>query len=65
MPRFYQPSFKRRAVELIKYQGKSTKITAESLNVPLKTLENWITAYNKDNSCYDIEDKKIDLDFEY
>lgn len=40
------------AVELIK-NGASTMKTAEDLNVPLKTLENWITAYNKDPHVFD------------
>ena len=40
-------------VELIIIQGHSTSKSAEEFNVPLKTLENWITAYNKDNHCFD------------
>jgi len=51
--RQYEKSFKKRAVELVKKRGKSTTITAESLNIPLKTFEKWITAYNKDNTCFD------------
>ena len=33
--------------------GKSTIKTAEEYNIPLKTLEKWITAFNKDNHCFD------------
>jgi len=48
----YNIDFKKMAVELIK-NGASTIKTAEDLNVPLKTLENWITAYNKDSHIFD------------
>ena len=27
--------------------------TAEEFGVPLKTVENWVTAYNKDPHCFD------------
>ena len=47
MAKRYNIDFKKMAVELIK-NGASTIKTAEDLNVPLKTLENWITAYNKE-----------------
>lgn len=33
--------------------GNSTINTARDYNVPLKTLEKWITAFNKDNHCFD------------
>lgn len=33
--------------------GKSTIKTAEEYNIPLKTLEKWITAFYKDNHCFD------------
>ena len=55
--RRYERSFKKRAVELVKKRNKSTKITAGDLNIPLKTFEKWITAYNKDNTCYDKKPK--------
>ena len=32
--------------------GKSTSKTAKEYNIPLKTVENWITAYNKDNQVF-------------
>lgn len=47
----YSRDFKKMTVELIKLQGHSTIKTAEEFNVPLKTLEKWITAFNK-NSLY-------------
>ena len=37
--------------------GKSTIKTAEEYNIPLKTLEKWITAFNKDNRCFDADYK--------
>ena len=49
----YSRDFKKMTVELIKLQGHSTIKTAQEFNVPLKTLENWITAYNKDEHCFD------------
>lgn len=39
--------------ELIISQNHSTIKTADKFNVPLKAPENWITAYNKDNHCFD------------
>lgn len=53
MAKAYSRNFKKMVVELINIQGHSTLKTAEEFNVPLKTLENWITAYNKDNHCFD------------
>lgn len=53
MPASYSRDFKKMIVELINIQGHSTLKTANEFNVPLKTLENWITAYNKDNHCFD------------
>lgn len=52
MAKQYNLDFKKMAVELIK-DGASTIKTAEDLNVPLKTLENWITAYNKNPNIFD------------
>ncbi len=41
------------AIELIKNAKSSTIKTAKDLNIPLKTLEKWITAYNKNNNIFD------------
>lgn len=49
----YSRDFKKMTVELIKLQGHSTIKTAEQFDIPLKTLEKWITAYNKDHRCFD------------
>ena len=53
MPRKYTKEFKKKVVELIKFSERSTKDTAYNFNIPLKTVEKWITAYNKDNTCFD------------
>lgn len=45
MPKHYNIDFKKSAVELIK--------TADISIFPFKTLENWITAYNKDPHVFD------------
>ncbi len=34
--------------EVICVQNEGTIKTAEEFGVPLKTVENWVTAYNKD-----------------
>ena len=49
----YSNSIKKKLAQLICVDGKSTIKTARDYNVPLKTLEKWITAYNKDNRCFD------------
>lgn len=51
MPRSYNLDFKKTAVTLVK-NGASTIQTAQDLNVPLKTLEKWITAYNKNSNIF-------------
>ena len=53
MPKSYKRDFKRMICELIIIQNHSTIVTAREFSVPLKTIENWITAYNKDNHCFD------------
>ena len=60
MPRTYLYSFKKSTVESIKKKKLGTKKTAEKLNIPLKTLEKWITAYNKDPNVFNKKDKIID-----
>ena len=49
----YTIELKRKLCTDICFNGKSTIKTAEEYNVPLKTLEKWITAFNKDNHCFD------------
>lgn len=52
MPRKYERDFKSMIVNLIVNEKHSTIGTAEQFNIPLKTLEKWITAYNKDNNVF-------------
>ena len=49
----YTFELKRKLCIAICLNGKSTIKTAEEYNIPLKTLEKWITAFNKDNHCFD------------
>lgn len=53
MPRSYTNDFKKMAVELVVKENQSTIKTSRDLDIPLKTFEKWITAYNKDNHCFD------------
>ncbi len=57
MPRKYDNSFKAMIVNLIVNEKHSTIKTAEQFDVPLKTVEKWITSYNKDNRCFDSDYK--------
>ena len=57
MPRRYENNFKSTLVNLIVNEKHSTIKTAEQFDVPLKTLEKWITAFNKDNKCFDADYK--------
>lgn len=53
MPRKYSNDFKAMIVNLICNEKHSTIKTAEQFDIPLKTLEKWITSYNKDNRVFD------------
>lgn len=53
----YKNSLKKELCEEICIYGKSTIRTAEAYSIPLKTLEKWITAFNKDQHCFDSLDK--------
>lgn len=53
MSRKYSNDFKAMVVNLICNEKHSTIKTAEQFEIPLKTVENWITAYNKNNRCFD------------
>lgn len=52
MPRIYDNNFKFMMVDLIVNKKNSTSKTAEKYGVPLKTLEKWITSYNKDKTSF-------------
>lgn len=49
----YSIETKKKLCEMICLNHCSTIKTAEEYNIPLKTLEKWITAYNKDSHCFD------------
>lgn len=49
----YNTELKKKLCELICFNHASTIKTAEEYNIPLKTLEKWITAFNKDTHCFD------------
>ena len=49
----YSIELKKKLCEFICLNNASTTKTAEDYNVPLKTLEKWITAFNKDHHCFD------------
>ena len=49
----YSRELKKHICELICLNGYSTLKTANEYGIPIKTLEKWITAYNKDNHCFD------------
>ena len=65
MPRKYDNNFKSMIVNLIVNEKHSTLKTSQQFEIPLKTLEKWITAYHKDpnvfNSDYLSNDKQIQL----
>lgn len=49
----YNRELKKKLCEGICLNGLSTLKTANEYNIPIKTLEKWITAFNKDNHCFD------------
>ena len=53
MNMYYSRELKKKLCEMIRVKGKSTLKVANEYNIPIKTLEKWITAYNKDNHCFD------------
>lgn len=53
MPRKYNKDFKSMIVNLIVNEKHSTIKTAKQFDIPLKTLEKWITAFHKDNKVFD------------
>ena len=57
MPKKYLNSFKKSTVLLIKKNNLSRTQTAQRLGVPIKTLEKWITAYNKNPKVFNKIDK--------
>lgn len=56
MARKYDLDFKKSVVDLIVNHKHSTLKTAQEFNIPLKTLEKWITAYNKNPDSFNADD---------
>ena len=54
MSRKYDKRLKASVVYDICELGKSTSRTAKEYNIPLKTVEKWVTAYHKDPKVYEI-----------
>ena len=53
MPKKHSRQFHKMAAKLICVQKEGTIKTAEEFDISLKTVENWVTAYNKDPHCFD------------
>lgn len=53
----YTAALKKKIVTLICINKESTLKTANEFNIPLKTVENWVTAFNKNPFCFDNEIK--------
>lgn len=52
----YANVFKKEICRLICEEGKPTQKTAEAMEIPLKTVEKWITSYHKNPRCFDRPD---------
>ena len=53
----YDNTFKLKLCKEVCVLKKSTIKTSEAYGVPLKTLEKWITSFNKDPHCFDLDKK--------
>ena len=49
----YNRNFKSMIINLIMNENHSTLATAQQFDIPIKTLEKWVTAYNKDHHVFD------------
>lgn len=58
----YPNSLKKQLCIDICCNKKSTIKTADEFSIPLKTLEKWITAFNKNPDCFD-EINSVDFHF--
>lgn len=66
----YSRELKKELCEKICLNGDSAIKTAQQFNIPLKTLEKWITSFNKNNHCFDpiienVTDVKLINDINY
>lgn len=64
MSMHYNTELKKKLCEDICFHHASTIKTAQEFHIPLKTLEKWITAFNKDASCFDPKIEFVD-DFKF
>ncbi len=61
MTSLYDKTLKKKLCENICFYGASTTKTSVDFNIPLKTLENWITSFYKDPHCFDSLDSSNDF----
>ena len=57
----YPNKIKQEICELICDKGASTTFIATKYNIPLKTIENWVTAYNKNPKHFKEQPKHLKL----
>lgn len=60
----YSNQLKKRVCQDVCINNKSTIKTAQKFSVCLKTMEKWITAFNKDPHCFDQPDNYLLLERE-
>ena len=53
MSKKYSNELKSMICNLICNEHASTSLTAQQFDIPLKTVEHWVTSFNKDNHCFD------------
>lgn len=58
----YTNDLKKKLCENVCVHGSSTIKTADEFNIPLKTLEKWITSFNKNIHCFDITNNSFHFD---
>lgn len=56
MRKVYTNKLRKKVCTLICDKHESTKLIACANDIPLKTVENWVTKYNKDRKCFDKKD---------
>lgn len=65
MSQVYDYNLKKKICSSICLDGASTSKVAKEFNIPIKTLEKWITAFNKDNSCFDNKDVVLNNNIDF
>lgn len=59
MRKKYSKELKASVVYEICKLRRSTKVVASEYKISIKTVEKWITAYNKDNSVFEVSELPI------